>query len=151
MTRNAMETECEVEWVRDCLLVDGSSLWMPMMERGMDGDEVYGMVSVGYDELEEGRGKKRREKETSDEEDADNMRSICEDESGRVRCVSFPPVLIDDDGSMDPSVISCEEEVFVSHRSPHGSRHSPIRMSVPPAGDALGTEEEGEEKYNRDK
>ena len=52
MTRNAMETDCEVEWVRDCLLVDESSLWMPMMERGTDGDETYWMVSVGSDELE---------------------------------------------------------------------------------------------------
>ena len=115
MMRNAMETECEVEWVRDCLLVDESSLWMPMKERGMDGDETYWMVSVGYDELEQGRGEKRRVKEISDEEDADNMRSICEDESGRVRCVSLPPALTVLDGSIDPSATT-EKDVFISYR-----------------------------------
>ena len=88
------------------------------------------------------------------------MRSICEDESGRVRCVSFPPLLMDADGSIVPSVTTVEEESLISHRSPQGNRHSPLRVSVPPVGEALGTngregegtEEEGEEEeYERDK
>ena len=47
--------------------------------------------------------------------------------------------------------MSCKEEVFISHRSPHGNRLSPLRESVPEVGEALGTEEEGEEEYEREK
>ena len=36
MVRKASETECEREWVRDCLLVDESSLCMPTRERERD-------------------------------------------------------------------------------------------------------------------
>ena len=77
--------------------------------------------------------------------------SICEEESATERRVSFPPAAMEADGSMDPSAMSCEEEVFISHQRPHGNRHSPIRMSVPPVGETLGAEEEGEEEYDRDK
>ena len=43
--RNATETERELEFVRDCLLVDESSLCMPMRERGTYGEVAYSIDS----------------------------------------------------------------------------------------------------------